>query len=270
MRRTFLVGATFLLVAGASTLLAGPTAAARRAGSRAAVTVTPSAGDPSTTFRVSFTAPDRTGTHHGLRRYYAVGATGPGSGQSCTSLTGRDANASHAGARVRVRLKPGAQGWCVGTFRGSVTELERPVCHHQPCPQYILLLRTIGRFTFHLKASSARRDDAPPVFAGLKSAMACTPGPERPGEKTQYHLRWDPAHDNVTPASQIVYDIFMANAPGGENFAKPRWTSKPGATAFTTPGLLSSQTFYFVVRARDRAGNEDQNRVERRGVDPCV
>ena len=50
----------------------------------------------------------------------------------------------------------------------------------------------------------------------------------------------------------------------------PSWTTPPGATSFRTPGLASHGTFFFVVRARDLAGNEDRNTVERRGLDPCV
>ena len=35
-------------------------------------------------------------------------------------------------------------------------------------------------------------------------------------------------------------------------------------------GLPADETFYFVVRARDRAGNRDSNPVERQGVNMCV
>jgi hypothetical protein len=100
--------------------------------------------------------------------------------------------------------------------------------------------------------------------------FACIPGPERPGQTITYTLSWDPATDDVTPSSQIVYDVYYATAPGRENFAKPTWTTARGATSFTTPGLSASAPAYFVVRARDRAGNEDGNRVERRGVNRCV
>jgi hypothetical protein len=67
-----------------------------------------------------------------------------------------------------------------------------------------------------------------------------------------------------------VYDIYEATRAGGESFASPTWTTAPGATVFRTSGLASHGTFYFVVRARDPAGNEDANTVERRGVDPCL
>src|SRR5207247_10660284 len=109
-------------------------------------------------------------------------------------------------------------------------------------------------------------DHSPPTFAGLKSATTCIPGPIGSGRTSSYHLSWDPATDNITPASEIVYDIFQATTPGGENFSMPTYTTPAGATSFDTPQLPADQTFYFVVRARDQAGNEDSNTIERRGA----
>jgi hypothetical protein len=51
--------------------------------------------------------------------------------------------------------------------------------------------------------------------------------------------------------------------------AKPPSLRGPGERLHV-PGLDPHGSFDFIVRARDRAGNEDQNRVERRGIDPCV
>jgi hypothetical protein len=118
--------------------------------------------------------------------------------------------------------------------------------------------------------ADARRDRIPPKFAGLQSATTCIPGPIGGGRTTSYHLRWDPATDNVTPSSRIVYDVYQATTPGGEDFATPTYTTAPGATAFDTPPLATDKTFYFVVRARDRAGNRDSNTVERQGQNLCV
>ena len=255
-------------------MIAGP-ASANRAGhtgsGRRSVAVRPTAGGPATTFTVGFRAPDRAGPHRGAYRYYAITATGPSGDRNCVSQAARDLEASRAHARVRVELSAGAPGWCVGPFRGTVTEQERPICPYgEVCPLYIVLVRTIGRFTFHVRQRRPAADTTPPSFAGLQSATACTPGPQRPGEKTPYHLAWKPARDNVTRSSQIVYDVFMSAVAGAEDFSHPNWTTPPGATHFTTPGLPSHGTVYFVVRARDRAGNEDTNDVERRGVDPCL
>jgi hypothetical protein len=112
-------------------------------------------------------------------------------------------------------------------------------------------------------------DRTPPTFAGLKSATACIAGPGA-GQTASYRLVWDAATDNVTPPAQIAYDVYQATKSGGEDFSAPTYTVRRGATTFTTPSLPADQTFYFVVRARDRAGNRDLNDVERAGTNICV
>lgn len=112
--------------------------------------------------------------------------------------------------------------------------------------------------------SAAAADTTAPVFAGLQRAFACSPI-ARP---TPFELSWQAATDDVTPSAQIVYDIYLSHTPGGEDFSHPTYTTQPGATKFETPPL--EEPSYFVVRARDQAGNEDRNTVERRGEDPCA
>lgn len=133
-----------------------------------------------------------------------------------------------------------------------------------------LLLSAAALFLFASPTALARRDITPPKFAGLKSATTCVPGPIGGGRSTSYHLSWDPATDNRTPSSQIVYDVYQATTAGGEDFSKPTYTTPPGATSFDTPPLATDTTFFFVVRARDRAGNSDSNKVERQGQNLCV
>jgi hypothetical protein len=115
----------------------------------------------------------------------------------------------------------------------------------------------------------ARRDHQPPQFAGLESAVTCAPGPVGGGRTSTYHLKWQPARDNVTPRYAIVYDIYQATTPGGEDFSTPTYTTHRGVTSFYTPPLSTDQTFFFVVRARDMAGNRDSNTVEREGLNLC-
>ena len=161
--------------------------------------------------------------------------------------------------------------WCTGTFNGTVEELETPVCRpRELCPAFIVLVRRLGHFRFRVRPAAGARDSTAPRFAGLVSAFACTPGAQRPGETTPFTLTWKPATDNVTPSARMVYDVFESTTSGGERFSRPSWTTAPGETRFRTPGLPSHGSFYFVVRARDRAGNEDRNRVERHGIDPCL
>ncbi len=142
--------------------------------------------------------------------------------------------------------------------------------HHLLCPTFAVLRGTVGRFAFRVASTGPGPGvGTGPVFAGLKQAFACTPGPQRPGETTPYTLSWQPATDDQTASSQIVYDVYYATQSGGEDFASPTWVTQPGVTSFRTPGLPSHGAAYFVVRARDQAGREDQNTVEKPGTDPC-
>ncbi|MEP6978475.1 MAG: CARDB domain-containing protein [Thermoleophilia bacterium] len=113
-------------------------------------------------------------------------------------------------------------------------------------------------------------DRTPPLFAGLAKATTCIPGPAGGGRSTAYHLSWNPASDNATPASEIVYDIYLASAPGGEEFSRPTYNATAGATSFNTQQLPDNEAHYFVVRARDRAGNRETNKVERLGENLCL
>lgn len=248
-------------------LLAPSGSAARRT---ATLRVTPSGGLPGTVFVVSFVSPDRTGVTGTTRLRDTLSATSEHGGKGCLAELDATAPNTSRGQRVRVRLDPGREGgrWCPGTYRGTVLELQTAVCPRgKPCPTYVLVRRRIGHFTLHVRPSS---DHRPPAFAGLERASACTPGPQRPGQTTPYTLTWQPASDRFTAPGKILYDIYYSATPGGENFSKPSWTTAPGATTFRTPGLPSHGQAYFVVRARDTAGNEDGNTREQKGLDPCV
>lgn len=119
-------------------------------------------------------------------------------------------------------------------------------------------------------AQARRQDRVPPKFSGLKSATTCIPGPIGSERTSSYHVTWEVATDNVTPSSKIAYNVYQATTAGGENYSKPTYTTAPGATSFDTPQLPSDKYFYFVVHARDQAGNEDSNTIERQGQDLCV
>jgi hypothetical protein len=243
----------------------------------ARITVKPATGTPTTRFAVSFRAPQTTGRFGFLNRQYILSAsatetakTAPAPG--CVSDVSITLPPVRAHARARTVLDPRQHGgrWCAGAFHGQIEEIEGPVCPKgELCPAFVVLVGTIGRFSFHVN-KIAGGDTTPTTFAGLQHAFACTPGPQRPGETTPFNLSWNPATDDVTPSSQIVYEIFRSTTPGAEDYSKPTWTTQPGVTTFRTAGLASHEPVYFVVRAMDLAGNVDQNRVERAGVDPCV
>jgi hypothetical protein len=258
------------------------------------VQVVPTAGGPRTVFLLRFMAPDRTGIEGAMQRFDFVGVSAAGTGTRRGCLTGIHLQlpAASKGSLVRIQLPDRVHrtGWCPGVYRGAISEYERPVCRPgKPCPTYVRLLRRIGRFTLTVQArlspaqtvtsttttagttpTTTASDTAAPTFAGLQTAFACTPGPQRPGETTPFRLSWQPASDNATPGSEIIYDVYLATTPGGESFSTPTWTTAPGATSFETPGLPSHGSFYFVVRARDSAGNGDHNTTEIQGRDPCV
>jgi hypothetical protein len=244
------------------------------------------------------------------RRYLISASTGLGASACVSSVDQRlPYSRLHAHVHVTLDPARLGGRWCPGTLRGRIEEVRGPSCVKRlPCPEFASTVSTIGRFavTVHTAASTTTAaaggtttapaggtttapagsattpapggttttphgsDTTPPTFAGLQSAFACTPGPQQVGQTTPFTLTWKAATDDVTPSSQIVYDVYESSTRGGETFSHPTWTTPPGVTSFKTPGLPSHGTFYFVVRSRDQAGNEDQNRVELPGVDPCV
>jgi hypothetical protein len=133
---------------------------------------------------------------------------------------------------------------------------------------FVLTLVASGLLVLSPAAVAKSKDHTPPAFAGLVSATTCVPGPIG-GKTTSYTLRWEPATDDRTPSTRIVYDVYQAAAPGGEDFSAPTYTTVPGATSFVTPPLPDDHAVYFVVRARDRAGNSDANKVEHAGENLC-
>jgi hypothetical protein len=98
-------------------------------------------------------------------------------------------------------------------------------------------------------------DTDAPVFGGLQTAEASS--------ESSADLMWTAASDNVSPPSAIVYLIYIAQTPEGENFASPSVTTAPGATSHILTGLSPLTTYYIVVRAKDEAGNIDGNLVEK-------
>ncbi len=103
--------------------------------------------------------------------------------------------------------------------------------------------------------TAASADIKPPVFAGLVSATGTS--------ATTIDLSWASATDDFSTKDGIFYDIYVANAPGAYDFTAPTTSTLGGATSFQVKGLLPKQTQYYVVRARDEAGNRDANSVER-------
>jgi hypothetical protein len=119
-------------------------------------------------------------------------------------------------------------------------------------------------------AQALPKNHKPPKFAGLESATTCIGGPISHGRTSSYHLTWDAATVKATRSGRIVYNVYQATTAGGEDFSRPTYKTGPGATSFDTPQLPVDTNFYFVVRARDQAGNEDSNAIERQGQNLCL
>jgi hypothetical protein len=102
-------------------------------------------------------------------------------------------------------------------------------------------------------------DPTPPTFGGVTNVSV------QPDARTAT-FSWSPATDPVTPQSEIVYDVFQGLSPGDEDFTTPIATSAPAATSVFATDLTPDATLYWVVRARDKAGNRDSNTVEVSGT----
>jgi Fibronectin type III domain len=100
-------------------------------------------------------------------------------------------------------------------------------------------------------------DTGGPTFGGATSAMA--------GKGGAVSLAWMPASDamNVTPAAAMTYLVYESDTPGAEDYTMPTYVTAPGATSASVGHLPNAmETRYFVVRARDAAGNTDSNTHE--------
>ncbi len=102
-------------------------------------------------------------------------------------------------------------------------------------------------------------DPTPPTFAGCTGAVVQS-------DARTATFSWSPATDPVTPPEKIVYDVFQGLSSGAEDYSKPIATSDPGATSVLVTDLTPDSALYWVVRARDQAGNRDTNTVEQSGA----
>lgn len=76
-------------------------------------------------------------------------------------------------------------------------------------------------------------------------------------------LNWQPATDDVTQEDDIDYLVYVADESGGQDFgADAEVEATAGTLEATVAGLQPGGQYFFVVRARDAAGNIDTNTKE--------
>ena len=78
-----------------------------------------------------------------------------------------------------------------------------------------------------------------------------------PVTTTSLQVTWSPATASLTPVEQIVYNVYVGTAAGGENFKAPTAVSPPGATSIIVGNLEAKTKYFVVVRAMDQSGNMD-------------
>lgn len=116
-----------------------------------------------------------------------------------------------------------------------------------------------GAIGYQTAALTITRDDALPTFAGITSVV-------NPNDGTMT-LNWVAGNDALSGLGG--YDVCQSTvaSPGvGSCTASfvSTYQAASGATSFTVTGLNPAATYYFMVRARDQAGNRDANVVERK------
>lgn len=97
----------------------------------------------------------------------------------------------------------------------------------------------------------AASDRTAPGFAGLTGAAP---------RANAVFLDWLPASDETTQPASLTYLIYRSTTPGAQDFSAPTFITARGALSYRDSGVAAENTYYYVVRARDEAGNIDANR----------
>jgi len=109
----------------------------------------------------------------------------------------------------------------------------------------------IGNIETNTNEASATADaTAPPAPSNLAATAIAGNG---------IQLTWT-ASSPETDVAQ--YDIYRATTSGGQSYTSPAYTVSVGTTSYTDTTVTDGLTYYYVVRARDAAGNIETNTSE--------
>jgi hypothetical protein len=99
------------------------------------------------------------------------------------------------------------------------------------------------------------------VFGGVTSVSPASQTPTA-GKTVSLFITWNAAEDPFTLPQEMGYSIYLATVSKGESYDAPASLSIQGVTSVTIPGLQEGTTYYVVVRATNKAGDQDQNTHE--------
>jgi hypothetical protein len=106
-----------------------------------------------------------------------------------------------------------------------------------------------------VKSGKTGNDSEAPSFAGATKAEPATAAAVR--------LSWKSASDDLTPDEALTYVVYFGTKSGEVDLEAPFAVSAPGDSSMVVSGLpLADTEYFFVVRARDAAGNMDDNEIE--------
>ena len=119
---------------------------------------------------------------------------------------------------------------------------------------YYYVVRSLNRsgaMETNTNEAIATADAAPPPSpSGLTAAPISGDGVQ---------LTWT-ASSPETDVSQ--YNIYRATSSGGQNYSSPTYMVSVGISSYKDSAATQGQTYYYVVRAQDAAGNTDSNTNE--------
>lgn len=174
---------------------------------------------------------------------------------AATDDTSASANITYL---VYTSTASGGQNFAVPDFTTSAGVTTYTITGLQSATEYFIVVRARDEAgnvdTNTIERSAVTPDTQPPAFGGVAGATAIS--------SSQIDISWTAATDDLSASANIVYLVYMSTTSGGQNFGTANYTTVPGAVTYSVTGLLSSTTYYFVVRAVDEAGNIDTNLIE--------